>query len=226
MCFRQIKFSLCVCSCVLFFVAAFAQGQVIPEDKILYYEEALLSLDTVAACPLHKIALTNDTLIVAFHQAIIHYPELCHLKIQLRYGRTKTTMAALPNMLSVFRKCDKRTYKVVVNKNQRKTQARLIYSVPFNACTGVMGHELAHILDYSNKSGWQIAWMGIRYLGKKYRRNVERQTDLTAIERGFGWQVYHYSHFVIHEAVIDEKYRRYKLDIYMKPEEIYDIIHQ
>ena len=89
---------------------------------------------------------------------------------------------------------------------------------------GIMGHELAHILDYSSKSGWQTVWMGVRYLGKKYRRKVERQIDSVTIARGLGWQLYHYAYFVIHEAAIDDAYRQYKLDMYMKPEEIFEII--
>ena len=70
-----------------------------------------------------------------------------------------------------------------------------------------------------------MAWTGIRYLGKGYRRKIERQTDSVAIIRGFGWQLYHYAYFVIHDAVIDETYRQYKMDMYMKPEEIFEIIN-
>jgi hypothetical protein len=215
---------LALCLCVLFFVVQHAAGQNIPDEKILHYEVVALSLDSADVCPFHKIDIACDTLAVAFRKAITYYPELCDRKILLKYGRIKTSMAALPQILSIFRNRDKRTYRVVVNKDLRKAPARLIYDAPFNARTGVMGHELAHILDYSTKSGWQMAWTGVRYLGKKYRRKMEQQTDSIAIARGLGWQVYHFSYFVIYESEINEKYRRYKLDIYMKPEEIYEII--
>ncbi|MDR1153619.1 MAG: hypothetical protein LBL04_02820 [Bacteroidales bacterium] len=212
-----------LCFCALPCIAAFAAGQDIPADKILHYGEVILSLDA-ASCPRHEIAIDNDTLAAAFRIAMTYYPELCGRKIQVQYGCIKTSMAAQPRMGSVFRKRDKRTYRVLINRNLQKAQARLVYAAPFDARVGVMGHELAHILDYSSKSGWQMVWTGIRYLGKKYRRTMERQTDSVAITRGFGWQLYHYAYFVIHEAVIDDAYRRYKLDMYLKPEEILEIV--
>ena len=210
--------------CVLLSFAAFATGQDIPEDKLLIYEVVMLSFDTTS-CPKHGIAISNDTLIAAFRQAATHYPELCLHKIKLKYGYINTSMAALPTVWSVFRHRDKRTYKVIINNNTRKAQTQLMYAAPFNARVGVMGHELAHILEYTAKSGWQLTWTGIRYLGKNYRRTMERQTDLIAIERGFGWQVYHYSYFVIYESNISDAYRRKKLDVYLNPEDILKLIN-
>jgi hypothetical protein len=87
-----------------------------------------------------------------------------------------------------------------------------------------MGHELAHVLDYSHRSGWQIFCIGIRYLGKNYRCRMERQTDATAIFRGLGQPLYDYARYVICCSAVGEKYRRYKLTCYMTPEEIYHAI--
>ena len=208
---------------VLVSVTVFASGQHIPEDMMLRYDAIVLSPDTIS-CPRHGFAINNDTLAVAFRKAMAHYPELCSRKIQLKYGNIKTSMAAQPHIWSIFGKRGKRSFKVIVNKDPQKAQSRLIDAAPFNAHVGIMGHELAHILDYSSKSGWQTVWMGVRYLGKKYRRKVERQTDSITIARGLGWQLYHYAYFVIYEAAIDDAYRQYKLDMYMKPEEIFEII--
>ena len=129
--FCRIRCFFVLCFCVLFLVSELAIGQYIPEDKILYYEVVVLSLDTADVCLSHEIAVTDDILAVAFRKAMTHYPELCDRKIQLRYGRIKTSMAAYPRIWSVFRKSDKRTYKVVVNNNPRKAQAQLIYVAPF-----------------------------------------------------------------------------------------------
>jgi len=188
-------------------------------ETVLEYEMIVSSLDSVF-CNRHKIDISNDTMIVAFLKALSFYPELCEKKIRLKYGRISTSMAAYPQIISVFRKRDNRTYKVVLTKNPNQ----LIYDASFNAWVGVMGHELAHVLDYIDKSGFQLAWTGVRYLGKKYRRTMERQTDMVTIERGLGWQLYSFKYFVAHEANVSEKYRKYKLDVYMKPEEIFEII--
>ena len=157
---------------------------------------------------------------VAFRKAMTFYPQLCDKKIRIQYGKISTSMAAYPQIISVFRKRDNRTYKVILTNNPQQ----LIYDASFDAWVGVMGHELAHVLDYTSKSGFQLAWTGVRYLGKNYRRKMERQTDMVTIERGLGWQLYSFKYFVAHEADISDRYRRYKLDVYMKPEEIYEII--
>lgn len=193
----------------------------IPEDKSLRYEDAIKDRNW-DECPLHRILISNDTLAVAYFEALTHYPELCGQSISLQYGSIRTSMAAQPKIWSVFRKRDHRKYRIIVNKKQHKPQARLIYGASFDARVGVMGHELAHILDYSEKSGWQLIWTGVRYLGKKHRRVIEYQTDSLTVARGLGWQLYAYAYYVIHEAEIDEEYRNYKLEYYMKPEEIYE----
>ena len=209
--------------CILLIFAEAATAQDIPKDKIMHYDAAALAIDTVSNC-LYSADIDNDTLAIAFRLAMSFFPELCNQKINLKYANIKTSMAAQPRVLSVFLNRKNRTYNVIINKNQQKEQARLLHAAPFNAVVGVMGHELAHILDYVSKSGWQLTWTGIRYAGKNYRRQLERQTDLMTIERGLGWQLYHFSYFLLHQADIDEEYRRYKLDLYMKPEEILEIM--
>jgi len=167
---------------------------------------------------------TNDTLAVAFRLAATHYPDLDGTKIHLKYGRIKTTMAALPRFGSIFKKPSKRTYKIIVNSNPHKPQAKLIYDAPFDAVVGVMGHELAHLSDYNTKSSWQIVRTGVRYMSKKQRKKIEHQTDSITIARGLGMQLYQFAYYVAYEADVDEAYRQYKLEVYMTPEEIMAII--
>jgi len=193
----------------------------LPQDSVMNYEEVFCTLDSVS-CSRHKILITNDTFAGAFLKAINYYPELCERKIRVQYGSIKTSMAALPRIFSILYKRDNRTYRIIINRNTKQ----LIYDAPFDACVGVMGHELAHILDYSTKSGCRLTWIGVRYLGKNYRRKMERQTDLVTIERGLGWELYNFANFIKYEADIDEKYRNYKLDMYMNPEEIFEIINR
>ena len=202
---------------------AAGQRQHIPPEKVLQYETAIASIDTTTYSS-HKVIVANDTLAAAFYMAMTYFPELHEQKIYLQYGKIRTSMAALPRIWSIFRKRDYREYKVIINGNMQKDPAILVHTASFNAMVGVMGHELAHILDYSTMSGLQIMWMGIRYLNKNYRKKIEWQTDTAAIAREFGWQLFDWIYFVAHEAEIDDTYRRYKLDIYMNPEDIYEII--
>ncbi|MDR2848089.1 MAG: hypothetical protein LBV39_03190 [Bacteroidales bacterium] len=207
-----------LCRCCL--VSLVAQG--IPDEQILRYDEVKTALNR-SECAAHTAALSNDTLLTAFAKAAGYYPELCSTTIKIRYGALNTSMAARPVLWSVvFNRRSNRKYLLIINKNTESQQARLLYNASFNASVGVMGHELAHIADYSTQSGWKIIGTGIRYLGKKYRRKMERQTDAMAIERGLGWQLYDYAYHVIYQADISEKYRHYKQTYYMTPEEITD----
>ncbi len=214
------KFTKVLLAVAVWGIANQAYGQT---NHALQYEQVRIFVDTTL-CPLHETYVSNDSLTVAFYYATMFFPELCANQIHLKYGSIKTSMAAQPRIWSIFRKREKRKYKIVVNKNSQSAQAKLLHAAPFDALIGVMGHEMSHVLDYSKKSGWQVAWFGIRYLGKNYRRKVERQTDSIAIMRGFGEQLYRYSFFVVREADVSEKYRQYKLDFYMKPEEIYEMM--
>jgi hypothetical protein len=206
---------------LLFTIPTTAQN--IPKEKIMHYEVVMVMLDTASDC-IYSISIGCDTLALAFRKAMTFFPELCGVDIRLQYGNIRTSMAAPPRILSVFNRRHNRTYRMIVNGNPEREQTQLLYAIPFNAKVGIMGHELAHILDYASRSGLQLTWMGIRYSGKKYRREFERQTDLATIERGLGWQLYHFSYFLAYQADIDEEYRQYKLDIYMKPEEILEMI--
>ena len=204
---------------LMMFFAIHAASQNIPREKIMYFEEAVLLLDSTTNC-LYRVNIGNDTLAAAFRIALNFFPELCHQKIRLQYGSIKTSMAAQPRIWSIFVNRSNRTYKIIINKNPEKEQTQLLYAAPFNAKVGIMGHELTHILDYSTKSGCKLTWTGVRYMGKKYRRELEKQTDSITIARGLGWQLYHFSYFLTQYPDINEEYRQYKLDTYMKPEEI------
>ncbi|MDR0659400.1 MAG: hypothetical protein LBG19_01070 [Prevotellaceae bacterium] len=214
-----------LCGFLLAFLPFYGQG--IPDGKVLTYEEVKSTVDTTLFSPSILIKVDNDTLRLAFQHALSYYPKLWGKKIRVKYGKVKTTMTSRPRILSVFRKRNKRSYKITIgNKNSYKP-AQLVNTAPFNALVGVFGHELAHILDYSDRSGWTVTWMGIKYVfSKKYRRQMEHYTDSLAMSKGLQWQIYRYSRYVIHDADIEEDYRLYKLSIYKSPEQVYNLAVQ
>ena len=134
-------------------------------------------------------------------------------------------MAAIPRPLSLlFRKRTNRTYHIIINKREKSDPAILVHTAPFNAQVGIFGHELAHILDYKEKSNCRMIGFAIGYLNREKRRQTERKTDSLTIAHGLGWQLYHFTDFVFNEADINPKYRMYKARFYMKPEVMYQMI--
>ena len=218
----RLRYFFATVGFLLTFSLAF--GQDISTEKILIYDEVVGTVDTTFFAPSILIDVNNDTLKLAFQKALSFYPELWGAKIKLKYGKAKTTMTSRPRMLSVFRKKDNRTYVITIGNKDGYKPAQLVKTAPFNALVGVLGHELAHVLDYLNRSGWAVTCMGVKYvLCKDYRRQMEHYTDSLAMSKGLQWQVYHYSHYVVNDADVDDDYRAYKLDIYLSPEQVYDL---
>ena len=158
--------------------------------------------------------------------ALSRYPELKEEKIEFVYATGSYTMAARPKITSVFtwgRK--KRTYQIFINTISHKG-GLLLSEVPFNEQVGVIGHELAHILYYTKRSALRIILDGIAYSSKKFRSKFEKDTDIVAIHRGFGWQIYAFSNRVLSEKKIPEEYKKYKRKIYLSPEAVLDFIKE
>ncbi len=179
-----------------------------------------------------KIALVKDSLLNEFGSnknfypkyelacltALSHYPELKETPITFKRKNIKTTMAARPTGFQVFRRKGKRHYTIYIND----FPSAKIHpdSAQFNAQVGVIGHELAHIADYENKSCFKLIMNGLAYFHKGFKRKFERKTDLSAIRHGLRWQCYDYSVFVYQYQHAPKEYIEFKKKIYLSPNEI------
>ena len=88
--------------------------------------------------------------------ALSYYPELKETDIEFVHQKLTTTLAARPRMGSVFKKAGKRRYQIFIN-NHESCEIPL-HAAPFNAQVGVIGHELAHIVDYEKRSTNKMFW--------------------------------------------------------------------
>lgn len=149
--------------------------------------------------------------------ALSHYPQLKDVTINLIFDKEKTTMSARPVISSLF--CRNRKYNIRIN-NADSFKGILLSKVPFNAQIGVIGHELAHIVDYEEKSFGQIITTGIGYLSRKYKRKLEHRIDSETIKQGLGWQLLDWAKFSMDEDNATKKYIRFKKRTYMSPEKI------
>lgn len=150
--------------------------------------------------------------------ALSHFPELKNTSIIFKRKHLSSTMAARPKGLQVLRKKNKRTYVVLINDYINCEVPP--DSATFNARVGVIGHELAHILEYEQKSSLAIVNIGLHYKNKKFKKNFERSTDQRAIDHGLGWQCYDFAVFAFHYKNASSKYLKKKEANYMSPEEI------
>lgn len=168
----------------------------------------------------HQIEFQPETLESGLI-ALAFYPELKDVKIRYVFQDTKTTLAARPRFLSLFRGRDKRSYTIFVDKKVKNKEGVLFENFPFNAQVGGLGHEYAHIIDYSRRSSLNIMWLGIKYLfSKKAKSRLEHKVDKITIERGLGWQTLAWEEYIFHHSEASNQYKRYKRDFYLGEEEI------
>ncbi len=149
--------------------------------------------------------------------ALMHFPELKDTKIIFKTKSINSTMQAKPKGLNILRRKGNRKYVVIINTINPKVP---LDSISFNAKIGVLGHELAHIIDYENKNTLQIIGIGLRYGNKKYRAKFERATDQRTLDAGLKWQIYDFSTYVIKYNKNNPSYLEYKKKVYMTPDDI------
>ena len=154
--------------------------------------------------------------------ALSYYPELKDTEIEFVHQPIKTTMAARPKPTSVFQRVSKRSYRIFVN-NSDDCQINL-KDIPFNAQIGIIGHELAHIVDYEQSNGPGIVGAGLNYTTARTKANFEKSIDRLTIEHGLGWQLLAWADFALHESDASEEYKAFKADTYLEPEEIAEVM--
>lgn len=166
---------------------------------------------------------TNKKFVKAFELqsliALSYYPELKNVPITFEYSDIKTTMEVRPEFLSAL-KSHNRRYIIFIDNNVQHNQGVLLSEVSFNAQIGVIGHELAHIMDYQQRSVTSLLGLGIDYLIKKNHAKYERSIDEYAIKRGLGWQELEFADYMQHKSKASANYKRFKQINYMSGAEI------
>ena len=153
--------------------------------------------------------------------ALSYYPELKDVPIEFKYSNEATTMAARPDPFSLI---TGRKYLVLIN-HKKNFEGILLQDVPLNAQIGIIGHELAHIVDYQNHNLWGIAGIYFRYLDKNRRAFFEKEIDKATIARGLGWQLYDWATYsTIANDYSSKAYIKFKQETYMHPERIKQVI--
>jgi hypothetical protein len=150
--------------------------------------------------------------------ALSYYPELKDTHIDFVRTNIKTTMACRPATGSLLRRYN-REYIITIDNDDEK-KGVILDDVTFNAQVGVIGHELAHIVDYENRGTGNIAKLGIDYATGHYPPEFEKSIDRLTIQRGLGWQLFDWADFVLNKSKASKEYKEFKRKSYLTPEEI------
>ncbi len=168
---------------------------------------------------LHNISAQGQT---SFLVAISYFPELANLRIQLKHKKIRTTLNVRPTFGSlVFNRKNNRKYIIRINSSLKDSIITL-NEVPSDAQIGLIGHELSHIVDYRTKNFWGVISRAFAYLSKQGKTRFEKEIDGITIKHGLGRALYQWSNYVLHHSDASSKYKLFKSNIYMKPDEIRD----
>lgn len=142
-----------------------------------------------------KIFGVNKIMPAEFEKQIIaalsYYPELKETKITFLLQKGNSgVIETRPEWMSVFKNSKRRAYLVFFgDSSQRYTPQFMFRNSTVNGQVGIIGHELAHILYFSQKNTFGMLKTGIAHLSTKYMDNFENKTDSICIERGLGYQL-------------------------------------
>jgi hypothetical protein len=167
-----------------------------------------------------KTNIRDKKLKLAFYVALRHYPELkdVHMKVDLK--KINATMMAQPTLGFLFHKQENRRYQIFVNKTQANN-GMYYKDLTFNSQVGWIGHEFAHILDYTQKTNKELLVFISKYVSsKKELKKTECEADRVAIKHGLGKQLLEGVNYFYTNKRISKSYREKKKSYYLSPEQI------
>ena len=162
--------------------------------------------------------------------ALNYYPELKEIPIEFKFKKNikKSVMLAQPTIPSIFKDRSKRGYKILISEQFKITGNKFkTTDVPPDILIGWIGHELGHVMDYQERSGFNLIDFGIRYvLLKEHVKKAERAADSFAVGKGMENYIIKTKRFILDNADIDENYKNRIRTFYLSPEEIMELVKQ
>jgi hypothetical protein len=130
--------------------------------------------------------------------ALSYYPELKNTHIKFIFKPAHTPLTTKPDFPDVISTRSKRTFTIIISDSSMwKLQPVLLQHMDFNAQIGVLGHELSHVVDFSQNSLLQLIGSGVNHIfSSRYIDRFEYRTDSICIAHGLGYQLLAWSNFV------------------------------
>jgi hypothetical protein len=159
--------------------------------------------------------------------ALSNYPELKDVKIEFIFRNQSAIMLMRPKSHITLKKKEDRIFRIFMTSNKDQCRGVTLDEVPFNALIGVFAHELAHVLDFREKSSLEYVTENIKYtFSKKYRAQLERETDIVTVNHGLGYQLCHVRDVLADCEFMPRNPKGKSLSAYLTSEEILNMISE
>lgn len=162
--------------------------------------------------------------------SLSYYPELKDVDIEFKFKSKirKSTMQAQPTLGSIF--CGRKNRKYVILISENFKIADTVYhteNMPSKVLIGWFGHELGHVMDYQQRSVFDLIGFGLGYLfSEKSMKKAERDADTFAVLHGMEDYILATKNFILNEAGFLEKYKNRIKRFYLSPEEIMILVQE
>jgi len=165
------------------------------------------------------LVLKNKKIVPKFKEAIMialeHFPELKDIHIRfIEKKRFHFTVASLIRRWSLFGPRKKRCYTIVINTEVPPEYDHGLFSkLPLKLQIGMLGHELAHVVDYQQRNIFQIIKIVFFYFIPSRKQRFERSIDTLAIKHDMGKYLHgFYTHFTSKHPHKTKKFMESYLD--------------
>ena len=202
------------------------------QEVLFFYNMKYLTLLIIFTTNLtmsaqHKIP---DNIKTNVQKALSYYPQLSHTNIEFRFKKNikKSTMQARPKFSSFFKSRKNRDYVILISEKFKISDKEFkTTDMPSDIFVGWIGHELGHILDYQNRSNFNLIWFGFQYLfSENHIIEAERAADSFAVNQGMEDYILKTKDFILNNAQITLTYKDRIKKYYLSPEEIMELVKQ
>lgn len=130
--------------------------------------------------------------------ALSHYPELKGTQIEFQLVKKyPVPYGCRPSASSVFKGLEKRCYIITIREEaDAPVKDALLKNLPARAQIGVIGHELAHVVQYQSCNCRQLLTMLCTYPLPFVKRRIERDADWLTIAHGLGNELYAHAVYI------------------------------
>ena len=130
-------------------------------------------------------------------QALSHYPELRDVRIKFVVKEQYATLTTCPSPGSMVMPRGHRVYLITISNRTIPALTPLLFqNLPAGAQVGIIGHELAHVADFSNDSFAESVRKAVGHLSPAYMDKMEFNTDRNCIEHGLGANLEQWSSYI------------------------------
>lgn len=130
--------------------------------------------------------------------ALSHFPEMKNVGISFELTQSGAPLESTFGYSTLLLSGTKRKYRILLLDSYGSNFDPIVMrNLSINSQVGIIAHELCHTIYYHDLNTLEIFNWGLKYLlSKNFAPEHERNSDLLAIYKGFGWQLLDYATYI------------------------------